>query len=222
MTITFKFFPFKDLLFSIIPTIGTYGGYLDGIVKFPNKYEALGAGLIVSIGLGIIFHAENVRTYKKSLAEILAMGYFMNFTGRLAKLLKGRAEIGFSFAERSVIYYPPDKVNVEVGIPGSLTALVSYCNSVEAKADVAYIRESTKNDPYWVRATKQNDGTITIYEFPRTLFALNRYLEREFSDAAKADKNSKKIYQYFDEKLKQLKIQHSNEFPEDRIKFVAV
>jgi hypothetical protein len=222
MTFTFKFFPLKDLIFSIIPTIGSYSGYLDGIIKFPNRYLALGTGLIVSIILGVIFHSENVRTYKKSLAEILAMGYFMNFTGRLAKLLKGKADIGFSFDKKSVAYYAPVNVNVIVGIPKSLSSLVNFCNMVEAKADVAYIRESTKNDPYWVRANKEEDGTITIYEFPRTLFALSRYLEKEFSNTAKAEKNSRKIYKYFDEKLKQLKIHYSNEFPENRIKFEYV
>lgn len=222
MTFTFKFFPFKDFIFSIIPTIGTYGGFLDGIITFPNKWVAFGSGLVVSVVLGVIFHAENKRNYRRSLAEILAMGYFMNFTGRLAKLLKGRADINFSFPDANLKAYPPGKVNVKVGIPATLNALVQYCNMVEAQAEVVYIRESTKNDPYWVRAKKETDGTITIYEFPRTLFALSRYLEKEFENQEKAEKNSKKIYKYFDEKLKQLKIQHSNEFPNDRIKFEYV
>jgi hypothetical protein len=222
MTFTFKFFPFKDFIFSIIPTIGTYGGFLDGIITFPNKWMAFGSGFAVSVILAIIFHAENKRNYRRSLAEILAMGYFMNFTGRLAKLLKGKADISFSFPDANLVAYPPGKVNVKVGIPGTLNALVKYCNMVEAQCDVVYIRESTKNDPYWVRAKKEDDGTITIYEFPRTLFALSRYLEKEFENQHKAEKNSKKIYKYFDEKLKQLKIQHSNEFPNDRIKFEYV
>lgn len=222
MSFTFKFFPLKDFIFSIIPTIGTYSGYLNGIITFPNKYEAFGSGLTISIILGIIFHAENVRAYKRSLAEILAMGYFMNFTGRLAKLLKGRADISFSFLDKDLEIYPPEKINVKVGIPKSLNALVNFCNMVEAKAEVVYIRESTKNDPYWVRACREEDGTITIFEFPRTLFALSRYLEKDFSDPEKAEKSSKKIYKYFDEKLRQLKIQYSNEFPNDRIKFEYV
>lgn len=222
MTFTFKFFPFKDLIFSIVPTVGTYGGYLKGIIIFPNKWVALGSGLVVSIILGIIFHTENKRSYKKSLAQILATGYFMNFTSRLAKLLKGKADISFSFPDANFEPYPPDKINVKVGIPASLNALINYCNMVEARAEVVYIREPTRNDPYWVRAKKEEDGTITIYEFPRTLFALSIYLEKEFENPERAEKSSKKIYKYFDEKLKQLKIQHSNEFPNDRIKFEYV
>jgi hypothetical protein len=69
---------------------------------------------------------------------------------------------------------------------------------------------------------KEEDGTITIYEFPRTLFALSMYLEKEFENPEISEKSSKKIYKYFDEKLKQLKIKHSNEFPNDRIKFKYV
>jgi hypothetical protein len=48
------------------------------------------------------------------------------------------------------------------------------------------------------------------------------YLEKEFENPERAEKSSKKIYKYFDEKLKQLKIKHSNEFPNDRIKFKYV
>lgn len=222
MRFSLKFFPMKDLFYSVFPTVGTYGGYINGIAPtiFPSIWVAIGVGLIASIILAFVFHAENVKNYKKSLAEILATGYFINFTGRLGKLLKTKVPIDFHFPD-SIRSFDPNKIMVEIGMPTSLSSLSKYCEEIEQKADIVYVRESTFSEPYWVRAKVENDILI-IYEFPRTLFSLSKYLKVEFSDKESAEKNSRKIYSYFDKKIEQLRIEHANEISNDRLNFIAV
>jgi hypothetical protein len=223
MAFSFKFFPVKDLVFSIVPTAISYEGHLNKLPVpiFYNQYVAMGTGLAISILLGVLFYLDNIKTYKKSLAEILATGYFMNFTGRLAQLLNGKADIEFLFPNNSVVKLKPEKVAVEVGIPISHDSLVKYSDEVKRSCDIVYIREATLNEPYWVRA-KYNEGILTICEYPRTLFALSMYMEKEFSDKASTEKNSKKIYAYFDKKIEELKIRNSRNIPFGRIKFMQV
>ena len=57
MKLSFKFFPIKDLFYSVVPTAGTYGGYIQGIApKFiPNVWIAIIIGIVLSIVLATIF-----------------------------------------------------------------------------------------------------------------------------------------------------------------------
>lgn len=223
MTIGFKFFPLKDLFYSVLPAVGTYGGYVNGIAPdlFTNRWIALAIGLVASTVLAVIFHSDNVKSYKKSLAEILATGYFMNFTGRLGRLLKSRSPLEFSFPDKSIKTFTSDNISVEIGLPTNLSSLTKYAESVEQNADIIYLREPSASEPFWLRAKIEADKLI-IYEFPRTLFSLSKYLASEFSDRKKADKYSKKIYSYFHSKIEQLRIEHSNEISNDKLNFIIV
>jgi len=223
MALSLKFFPIKDLVFSIVPTAISYEGHLNKLPVpiFYNQYVAIGTGLVISIFLGALFYLDNIKTYKKSLAEILATGYFMNFTGRLAQLLHGKADIEFLFPDNSIVKLKPSKVNVEVGIPISHNSLIKYSSEVKHSCEIVYIREATLSEPYWVYA-KYDQGYLTIYEYPRTLFALPVYLEKQFSDKDSAEKNSKKIYAYFDKKIEGLRMRYSKDIPFGRIKFIQV
>lgn len=223
MKLGFRFFPLKDLFYSVFPTVGTYGSYANGIAPdlFPNKWMAIGIGVVASVVLAVIFHADNVKTYKKSLAEILATGYFMNFTGRLGKLLKSKSPMEFSFPDKSVKIFTSDNIRVEIGLPVNLSALSRYAEQVEQKADIIYLREESGSEPFWLRA-RIEDGKLIIYEFPRTLFSLSKYLTAEFPDKARADKNSKKIYSYFHSKIEQLRIEHSSEISNGKLNFISV
>ena len=193
MRFSFKFLPIKDLFYSIFPTIGTYGGYIEGVAPkfFPNIWIAIGIGLLVSIILAVVFYFENVKAHKKSLAEILATGYFMNFTGRLGKLLKTKVPIHFSFPDDSIKTFTSDQITVEIGMLRSLSSLNKYCEIVEANSDIVYVREATYSEPFWLRAIIKNNKLI-IYEYPRTLFSISRYLRADFLDQKSAEKNSKK------------------------------
>lgn len=223
MSFGFKFFPLKDLFYSIFPTVGTYGGYLNGVAPklIPNVWVALGAGLIVSVILAAIFRADNIRNYKKSLAEILATGYFINFTGRLGKLLRNKTPVEFSFPDNSVKIFNADQLSVEIGMPVNIKALTLYAEKVEQEADIVYVREKSFSEPYWLRA-KLKDNKLIIYEFPRTLFSLSAYLKTEFSDEQSAERNSRKFYMYFQKKIEQLRIEHSGEIANSRLNFISV
>lgn len=223
MKFSFKFLPLKDLFYSVFPTVGTYGGYLQGIAPnfFPNIWVAIGIGLFISVILAIIFYRENVKAYKKSLAEILATGYFMNFTGRFGKLLRTKTPIHFSFPDNSIKKFNTDQITVEIGMPTSLKSLNEYCEMAENNFDIVYVREATYSEPFWIRAAIKNDKLI-IYEFPRTLFSLSRYLKADFMDQKSAEKNSKKIYKFFREKIEQLRIEFSNEISNDKLNFKNV
>lgn len=223
MRFSLKFFPIKDLFFSVFPTVGTYGGYINGFAPklFPNIWVAIGIGLVASVGLALLFHTDNVNAYKKSLAEILATGYFMNFTGRLGKLLKSKVPIEFSFPDHSIKKFTTDNISVEIGLPVNLSSLSKYSEQVEQDADIVYVREESMSEPYWLRASLKNDRLV-IYEFPRTLFSLSKYLKAEFIDRESADKNSRKMYHFFHKKIEQLRIEHSSEISNDKLKFIQV
>jgi len=223
MTFSLKFFPVKDLIFSVIPTVGTYFGYLQGVSPeiLPNKYYAIGIGLIASLVLAIIFYRENVKSYKKSLAELLATGYFMNFTGRLGKLLKSKVPIDFTFKDGSVLSFESKDILVEIGIPGSLQALTTYSNSVESNSEIIYVRGATGSEPFWLYGNVE-ENILMIYEFPRTLFSLASYLKTEFDEIKKAEKKSKKIYGYFEKKIEELRIINSSLLPQGRFIFKHV
>jgi hypothetical protein len=223
MTFSLKFFPLKDLFYSVFPTVGAYGGYINGFAPdiFANIWVAVGIGLAASVILAMIFHADNVKSYKKSLAEILATGYFINFTGRLGKLLKSKVPIDFVFPDNGVKTFVPDNIRVEVGMPKSPSSLTSFCEDVERSADIIYVRESSLSEPYWLRARVEGE-TLVIYEFPRTLFSLSKYLRDEFADREKAEAQSKKMYAFFAKKIEQLRIEHANEISNDSLNFIAV
>lgn len=223
MRFSFKFLPIKDLFYSIFPTIGTYGGYIEGVAPkfFPNIWIAIGIGLLVSIILAVVFYFENVKAHKKSLAEILATGYFMNFTGRLGKLLKTKIPIHFSFPDGSIKTFTSNQITVEIGMPRSLSSLNKYCEMVEANSDIVYVREATYSEPFWLRAIIENNKLI-IYEYPRTLFSISRYLKADFLDQKSAEKNSKKIYSFFHKKIEQLRIEYSNEISNNKLNFKTV
>lgn len=214
MSINFKFLPLKDLFYSVFPTVGTYGGYLEGVAPsiFPNPWISLGIGLLVSVILALIFYLENVRAYKKSLAEILATGYFMNFTGRLGKLLQSKAPINFLFPDGNTLTFTSDQIHIEIGLPKDLTSLKQYADNAIKESKVVYIREATQSEPFWVRA-KVDGNNLTIFEFPRTLFALPSYLKEDFKDPKSAQKHSRKIFTYFREYIERLQISASQEIP---------
>lgn len=223
MKLSLKFFPIKDLFYSVVPTAGTYGGYIQGVAPefFPNVWIAIILGLVLSIILALVFYYENIRAYKKSLAEILATGYFMNFTGRLGKLLKTKTPIDFSFPDGSIKTFTSDAIRVEIGMPISLASLNAYCEKVEMNADIVYVREQTQSEPFWIRANVE-DNKLVIYEFPRTLFSISRYMKQDFTDADKAEKNSKRIYSFFHNKINQLRIEYSSEISNSKLNFISV
>ncbi|MBT8222069.1 MAG: hypothetical protein KJO94_04155 [Eudoraea sp.] len=219
---SFKFFSFKDLIFSVVPTAASYEGYLQDLIPMgilENRFTELGFGVILSAIFAGLFYRDNVASYKKSLAEILATGYFMNFTGRLGRLLQGNTPITFLFPDNREYEVLPQQIKVRVALPTSMAALRKHSHGINLESEVAYISQSTTNEPFWVRAVRKEDGSLTIYEYPRTLFALPRYLQKEFDDPKKSEKSSKKLFKYFNAKIENSRITHSQDLPEKQFVF---
>ena len=225
MTFSFKFFPVKDFIFSIVPTVASFEGYIQDLLPIPllsNKYVEIALGLVISLLLALIFHKGNVRNYKKSLAEILATGYVSHFAGRLSKLLKGKTAIEFSFPDQSIRKVLPENVQVQVGLPKSLTSLNSFAHQVERDTEIVYIREATQVEPFWVRVKREDDQSLTIFEFPRTLFALPKYLKKDFPDLETSEKKSKRIFKYFNQKVEALRVEYSQDMAVENIGFIDI
>ncbi len=222
MALNFKFFSFKDFIFSVVPTAASYEGYLQDLIPaavLENRFAELGVGVVLSGIFALVFYRGNVLSYKKSLAEILATGYFMNFTGRLGRLLQGKTPITFLFPDNREYEVLPQQIKVRVALPTSMAALHKHSHGINLDSEVAYISQSTTNEPFWVRAVWKDDGTLNIYEYPRTLFALPRYLQKEFSDPKKSEKNSKKLFKYFNAKIENSRIAHIQDLPEKQFVF---
>ena len=223
MPFSLKFLPVKDLIFSVVPTVGTYLSYIQGLSTgiLPNKFIAIIIGLVASIILAVIFYSENVKTYKKSLAEILATGYFMNFTGKLASLLKSKEPIDFIFPKNKKVTFKPEDIVIEIGIPKSLKSLNSFCEVVDSSTDIIFVDNPYFNEPFWLRG-KQIKNSLIIYEYPRTLFSLPKYLKSDFASEKKAEKISKKVFSYFHDKIEGLRIENSQILPTNKLIFKTV
>ena len=222
MFFSFKFFPFKDFLFSILPTVASFNGYLQELIPLPliaNKYVELVMGLLLSVCLAIIFHKGNVRNYKKSLAEILATGYFTNYVNRLGRLLDSKAPLRFSFPDQSELELPADSVKVIINQPISLAALKKCAEEVNTKTSVVYIRDANLSEPFWVRARKDENDRLLILEYPRSLFTLPKYLKKEFSGGRRAEEKSKKIFGFFNAKIDDFKETYAEDIPISKLEF---
>lgn len=223
MNLGLRFLPVKDIIYSIIPTAGTYGSYINDMAPglFPNVWIALAAGLLGSGLLLWIIRLDNIKKYKQSLAEILATGYFMNFTGKLGRLLRSKTPIEFSFPGNVSKTFTTDKISVEIGLPENINALNKYAENVEQKSDIVFVRQESSIEPFWLRA-KYTGENLVIYEFPRTLFSLTKYLKDDFKDQKSAEKNSKEIYSYFHKKIEHLKTEYSGEIAGARLNFILI
>ena len=223
MSFNFKFFQIKDFIFSVVPTAASYEGYLKNLVPLEllsNKLVELGVGAGFSLLLALLFYRENVRSYKKSLAEILATGYFSNFTGKLGRLLQSKDTLTFISPDNREYAIRPENIEVKVELPNTLSALKKYSNEVKKNYPIAYLKDGLTQDPMWVRGSFSDDGKLVIYEYPRTLFALPSYLKKDFSTSENAEKNSKKLFAYFKAKIASLRIEFSQDIDEEKIHFL--
>ncbi|NNF82785.1 MAG: hypothetical protein HKM99_08590 [Flavobacteriaceae bacterium] len=223
MSFSFKFLPVKDLIFSVIPTIGTYLGYLQGVTPdlLANKYVAIGVGLVASIILAFVFYKENVKSYKRSLAEILATGYVMNFTERMGRLLQSKLPYKILVGDLEGQPISPDNIYVEIAIPKSMQALKDYANTVDEETTTVFLEDPSSGQPIWLRGKLEKDD-LYIYDFPRTLFALRNYLKADFSNPKKEAKRSKKIFAYFSDKVDELREERISDFLSNRINFKTI
>ena len=220
MAFSLKFFPVKDLIFSVVPTVGTYYGYVQGMTPefVPNKWIALGIGLVASVLLALFFYRDNVTSYKKSLAEILATGYFLNFTERMGRLLQSKLPYKVLIGDLAGQPISPENIHVEIAIPSNSESLKAYANTINEKTQTVFLEDPATGQPIWLRGKLENNN-LYIHDFPRTLFALQSYLKADFKNPKKEDIRSKKIFNYFSEKVNELKEERITDMLSSRIDF---
>lgn len=197
----------KDILFTGAPTAGTYTGYLNGYLNsvlpdwlVVNPWLTLTITLSLFLIVLFILYYFNYESRKKYLAEVLATGYYLNFSGKLTSLLKESSEITF-FRSSDSVTIPINKVKLAIFLPDSKETLESISSEIEESSEIAYVRYTSFSQPsLWLRIQENTtNGEITIVEFPRTLFALPHYLSTEYTN-----RTAKKLLQSFNKKFRQL------------------
>lgn len=203
----------KDIIFSSIPTVPTYTGMLNGILPgwlTKNSNLLVITGLVIFIIFLLLLFFFNNEANKKSLAQILATGYFQNFSGKLFFLLTQNNNLTFMLSNNTSYTVSPSNVEVEVLLPTSLDGLRKKTADINASTQIAYIDSNPFNEPFWVRI-KADGNNVTIYEIPRTLFAIPKYLSESYSQ-----QKSFKMHAAFNKRFKQILQDNSNIIPANR------
>lgn len=197
----------KDILFSGAPTAGTYTGYLNGYLndylpKWLIENPAIGLALTLAIFLIviIILYWVNNEAHKRSLAEILANSYFLNFSGKLTSLLRQGTDVAFTRSSGKWVV-KPGALKLEVHLPTSKEKLRQISSAIDRETEIAYIDSNPFVEPAWWVKIKVDaaNGKVTILETPRILFALPNYLSSEYTL-----RSSKKLHSAFNKKFTQL------------------
>lgn len=201
----------KDIVFSSIPTVPTYTGMLNGVLP---DWMAKSTAFLITFGLVIfgiflllLFHFNN-EANKRSLAQILATGYFQNFSGKLYFLLTQNNDLTFMLSNNVTYKVNPSQIQVEITLPSSLEDLRNKTAEINKDTTIAYIDSNPFNEPFWVRIKRTGENGVTIYEIPRTLFAIPKYLSESYSQ-----QTSFKMHKAFNKKFKQILQDNSNLVP---------
>jgi hypothetical protein len=143
------------------------------------------------------------------LAEVLATGYFLNFSGKLTSLLRQESEITF-LRSSGPLAISANKIKLVVWLPASKNAMEEAASDIEQTSEIVYIGTRSFTEPnLWLRIKEDvTNGMVSIMEFPRTLFALPHYLSTGYKQ-----ENSKKIHKAFNNKFRQLMADNPDKRP---------
>jgi hypothetical protein len=201
----------KELVGSLVPTGFAYNDILKHF--FSNPMMSLVLAILAFLLLFLILILIKADEYEKSISEILATGYFNNYVIKLAGILRsrGNSPVKLLFSGNRSSEISADKIRVELMMPGSLAVLRRIQEETDAGTEIVYIDSEAFNHPYWLRARMDADGQLNILEYPRTLFALPKFL---ISDPdSYNEKVSRKFHSAFIRRFEQLWQQHTDEIP---------
>jgi hypothetical protein len=190
----------KEVIGSIVPTGFAYNDFFKHL--FGNEYESIALAVILFAVLFVFLIYDKVLNYEKAISEVLATGYFTNFIQKLSDILEKKNEITFLFKNNETLILKHDQVKVQLTVPPSYDSLNIISKEIKETTEIAYIDSSAFNHPYWLNAKRETDGTLTICEFPRTLFALPKYLINGAENYSEND--STKFHAAFKNKLEEL------------------
>jgi hypothetical protein len=185
-----KFFDLKQTLLVILPTVFCYCGI---IPKDLPKPVYLGIVLIILTVIYFYCLYTKYNEYEKAIAEVLETGYFSNFFEKTAayilKKQQDKQPIQFNFNDGTTEVVKADQIKVKVILPLSLKSLDNTIDIVRKITKAGNIDNGA-----WVLAKKNTDNTITIYEYPRTLKAIQKYLPENYDYNEKKSKNFHKLF----------------------------
>ncbi|QZT37406.1 hypothetical protein K5X82_00590 [Halosquirtibacter xylanolyticus] len=168
--------------------------------------------IIILMVVLFIQYRSNKEKREKAIAETLAYGYFMNFILKFSNnlLLDQKNHFTVNIDGKSEDqYYLLDNIEVQIILPENKTKLQQTAKKYnERKLYRVQVQSIKDKDAFWFRAELLGDK-IRITDYPRTLFSLeNMYSlenKKEYTEGM-----SKKQYGYFNQKIKQL-IQQNTE-----------
>lgn len=191
-----KFFDIKELIAFIFPTTWAYYETIPKLVDCPKAVLIASVVVILVVLFLYNLYARYVE-HEKAIAEVLETGYFTNFMDKTAYMLGDRKErnqaVLFKFKDGTEHWVKPQNIKVKVILPQSFNELIECIKKVDSIA-----KTGTIDNGAWViaKATIENEATvITIYECPRTLQALSRYI------ADYSEEQSKRMHRLFNEKF---------------------
>ena len=132
---------------------------------------------IVSLFIVIfLWHTyESYKAYEKTVAEVLETGYFSNFFSEIAKHIikcpNNKVLLGLKLNDEE------KPIIKEVCVEKVVVILPKSHNSlIETFIKINEFKIGNLDNQYWVNFTIK-DNKITIYEYPRTLKPLLKYIE---------------------------------------------
>lgn len=192
-----KFFDVKELIAFILPT--TYA-YYDGVPKLVDCSRPVIIATSCCIALLLMFFNiyKKYNEHEQAIAEVLETGYFCNFFDRTAVLLDEKRQRGdnvtISFKNHKNITLDVNKMLVKISLPKSKSQLSDTISKIDAIS-----RDATLDNGIWVKAAENPDGSVTVYECPRTLKAISRYLVN--GQDAYTEENSYRLHAYFNNRF---------------------
>lgn len=185
-----KFFDPIQILGVIIPTVIFY---CDRIPKNLPKTVYLGIAVVIFTVIFLYCLRNKYNEYEKSIAEVLETGYFSNFFEKTALHISQKKQanqpIQFKFNDGTKETVKADQIKVKVILPLSLSSLEDTIDKVGK-----ITKSGNIDNGAWVLAKKNLNNTITIYEYPRTLTAIQRYLPPKYDYSEEKSKNFHKLF----------------------------
>ncbi|MFY1110421.1 MAG: STING domain-containing protein [Methanosarcinaceae archaeon] len=185
-----KFFDPLQTVGVIIPTVIFY---YDRIPKSLPRKVHLGVALLIFTVVFLYCLRNKYNEYEKAIAEVLETGYFLNFFEKTALHISQKKQanqpIQFKFNDGTKEAVKADQIKVKVILPLSLSSLEDTIDKVGK-----ITKSGNIDNGAWVFAKKNLNNTITIYEYPRTLTAIQRYLPPKYNYSEEKSKNFHKLF----------------------------
>lgn len=190
-----------DIITFIIPSSGFYFEFIPKLVSCPKVIL-----IVTTIVLAIILYLYTIRKqfkdYERAISEVLETGYFNNFFDKIARNIQQKktnkqpVKLMFEISAPGVqIPIETNKITVKVILPKSHDELKSVINEIDKITEKVTLETGD-----WVKARyNEASGTVTIYECPRTLLAISKYLMT--NNESYSSRHSEVLHKYFNDKF---------------------